>query len=109
MKIVYKARDITEAHIISGLLKSSGISAHVCGHYLQGGVGDLAAMDFETINVADEDADSAKLVITEYENNNANFPKPKIINRSMFTVPLIILSISIIMMLLLAIAFSDYK
>ena len=108
MKLIYKARDITEAHIISGLLKSNGIEAHVGGHYLQGGVGELAAMGFATISVADEDTETAASIIAEYDKNtNSNTSKRK--NKSIFTVPLIVLALSVIMMLLLAISFSDYR
>lgn len=67
MKIVYKARDITEAHIVSGMLQANGIEAHVGGHYLQGGIGDLAALDFANVQVADEDIDRARSLIAEYE------------------------------------------
>lgn len=109
MKLIYKARDITEAHIISGLLKSNDIDAHVGGHYLQGGVGDLAAMDFATINVADENVEHALSIIAEYEKSNIDIGKTTNKNKSMFTAPLIVLAISVIMMLLLAVAFSDYK
>ena len=70
MKLIYKGWDIIEAHIISGLLKSYGIDSHVGGHYLQGGIGDLAAMDFATISVADENADSAITIIAEFERIN---------------------------------------
>jgi len=37
LKLIYKASDITQAHIISGLLESNGIDAHVGGYYLHGG------------------------------------------------------------------------
>ena len=112
MKILYKARDIIEAHIISGLLKSNGINSHVGGHYLQGGVGDLATIDFVTINVADEESAQATLIIKEYEKNNIqayNTYKTDQKNKIIFTVPLLVLVISIIMILLLAVVFSDYK
>jgi hypothetical protein len=108
LKLIYKARDITEAHIISGLLKSNGIDAHVGGHYLQGGVGELAAMDFATISVANEDAETAASVIAEYEKNtSSNTAKQK--NENNFILPVLILVLSVIVMLLLAISFSDYR
>jgi hypothetical protein len=108
LKLIYKARDITEAHIISGLLKSNGIEAHVGGHYLQGGVGDLAAMDFATISVADDDTESATSIIADYDkSNNTNTTSRK--NKNIFTGPLIALVLSIIMMLMLAVVFSDYR
>lgn len=108
MKLIYKARDITEAHIISGLLKSNGIEAHVGGHYLQGGVGDLAAMDFATISVAYDDMDTALSIIADYD-KNTNSSTAKDRDKSIFTIPLIVLVLSVVMMLLLAISFSDYR
>ncbi len=67
MKLIYKADNITEAHIIKGLLESHDIPAHVGGFYLQGGVGDLAARDYANVQVADEDQQLAIEIITEYE------------------------------------------
>jgi len=64
---VYNARDITEAQIVRGMLKSYGIEAFVGGQYLQGGVGELATMGFSTISVADEDVASARELILKYE------------------------------------------
>lgn len=72
MKRVYQASDITEAHIVAGMLQAHGIEAHVGGHYLQGGVGDLAALDFALVWVADEDIDAARSVIIEYENSDSS-------------------------------------
>ena len=67
MEIIYKARDITEAHIVSGLLNANGIEAHVSGYYLQGGIGELATFDFANVQVADEDVTEAKMIVAEYE------------------------------------------
>ncbi|RLA07063.1 MAG: DUF2007 domain-containing protein [Gammaproteobacteria bacterium] len=67
MKIIYKSGDITEAHIIAGLLKTYDIDAFVGGHYLQGGIGDLSAMDFATIKVTDENIEQAIKIIKDYE------------------------------------------
>lgn len=92
MKLIYKAKDIIEAHIIAGLLKSNNIQAHVGGHYLQGGIGDLAAMEFATINVADEDVTLAKQIISEYE-GDINVTDDS--NMNIYTTPVIVLAISI--------------
>ena len=67
MKLIYKADNIAEAHIIAGMLKSQGIDAHVAGHYLQGGIGELMAMGFANIHVNDVDVDKAKSIIQSYE------------------------------------------
>ncbi|MGD2054989.1 MAG: DUF2007 domain-containing protein [Gammaproteobacteria bacterium] len=68
MKLVFRASDINEAHIVSGMLRANGIESHVGGYYLQGGIGELAAQDFATVLVADTDVESAKAIIAEYEN-----------------------------------------
>ena len=68
MQLIYKASDINEANIVSGMLRSNGIEAHVGGYYLQGGVGDLAAFGFANVHVPDEDVDQARALIAEYEN-----------------------------------------
>ena len=107
MKLIYKAKDITEAHIISGLLESNGIKAYVGGYYLQGGVGDLAAMDFVTISVSNEEAEEAISIIEEYD-KSTTCNTTKNVKKNIFMAPLIVLALSIIMMLLLAVSFSDY-
>lgn len=66
MKQVYNAQDITEAHIVAGMLEAQGLSAHVGGHYLQGGVGELASFDFARVYVEDEDVPAAMTAIREY-------------------------------------------
>lgn len=73
MKIIYRAGDVVEAHIVAGMLQSHGIDAHVGGHYLQGGVGELPATDSATVRVADEDGDRAARVIEEYESAGGGF------------------------------------
>jgi len=107
MKLIYRAGDISEAHIIAGLLKSHEIEAHVGGHYLQGGIGDLAAMDFATIHVADEDVARAMAVIADYENNNARQDARAHDKTSFFVSTIFILAISVLMMLVLAIVLND--
>ena|GEM_PF-251689 len=67
MRIVYKARDIAEAHIVSGLLHSQDIENHVNGFYLQGAIGDIGASDFANVQVLDADFVEARQVVTEYE------------------------------------------
>lgn len=105
MKLIYKAKDIIEAHIIAGLLKSNNIQAHVGGHYLQGGIGDLAAMEFATINVADEDVTQAKQIISEYE-GDINVTDDS--NMNIYITPVIILVISIFIIYVSAVIYGDY-
>lgn len=109
MKLVYKAKDIIEAHIISGLLESSNIESHVGGHYLQGGVGDLAASDFATISVADNDVNEAILIIKGYENNHPQEKTGAKRGSKIFNVPVVAIGLSIAMLVWLSIAFGDYR
>ncbi|KKO46079.1 hypothetical protein WG68_06880 [Arsukibacterium ikkense] len=67
MKIIFKANDIIEAHIVAGMLQSYGIEAHVGGHYLQGAVGDLAPLGIANILVSDADVVQAEQIIAEYQ------------------------------------------
>lgn len=67
MKLIYGASDINEANIVSGMLRSNGIEAHVGGYYLQGGVGDLAAFGFANVHVPEEDVEQARALIAQYE------------------------------------------
>jgi len=71
MKLIYRAGDIIEAHIVSGLLQANGIEAHVNGHYLQGGIGELAPAGVANIHVQDKDIALAGEIIEEYESNTA--------------------------------------
>ena len=77
MKIIYRASNIVEAHIVSGMLKASGIEAYVGGHYLQGAVGDLSPLGFANVFVNDDDFDNAIFVVRDYEktaNDSENEP-----------------------------------
>lgn len=67
---VYRAANITEAHIVKGMLEARGIQAFVEGQYLQGGIGELATMDFASVSVNDDDVQQAREIIAEYENNS---------------------------------------
>ncbi|KEF30985.1 hypothetical protein D777_02138 [Marinobacter nitratireducens] len=67
MQIAYRARDITEAHIVAGLLEANGIESFVGGHYLQGAMGEIGAAGFTNVHVADEDLYRARELVKEYE------------------------------------------
>jgi hypothetical protein len=71
MKIVYRAENILEAHIVSGMLTASGIQAYTSGHYLQGAIGDLSPAGFANVMVGDEHFDHAVSVVKEYEQNRS--------------------------------------
>lgn len=67
MQIAYRARDITEAHIVAGLLEANGIETYVGGHYLQGAMGEIGTAGFSNVHVEDEDLYRARQLVTEYE------------------------------------------
>lgn len=53
--------------MILNLLEQRGISGRIEGEYLQGGIGELAAMGFVRVLVADEDYTEAMQIIAEWE------------------------------------------
>ncbi|MBZ2167393.1 DUF2007 domain-containing protein [Marinobacter sp. F4216] len=67
MQIAYRARDITEAHIVAGFLGAHGVEAYVGGHYLQGAMGEIGAAGFTNVHVEDEDLFHARELVREYE------------------------------------------
>ncbi|MFH0934239.1 MAG: DUF2007 domain-containing protein [Pseudomonadota bacterium] len=67
MKSVYEASSGLDAHMILNLLEQHGIAGRIEGEYLQGGIGELAAMGFVRVLVADEDHAEAAKVVREWE------------------------------------------
>jgi len=74
MLIAYRARDIAEAHIVSGMFHAQGIEAHVGGHYLQGAMGEIGAAGFCNVHVEDDDYPRARKLISEYEAKRPDEP-----------------------------------
>lgn len=67
MKSVYEASSGLDAHMVLNLLEQHGISGRIEGEYLQGGIGELAAMGFVRVLVADENHAEAMQIIREWE------------------------------------------
>ena len=85
MQLIYRASDITEAHIVSGMLQANGLESFVGGHYLQGAIGDMAVQDFAVVHVADEDVTKAKRLIADYEaraGDEVANPEPNAVRRA---------------------------
>lgn len=53
--------------MILNLLEQHRIPGRIDGEYLQGGIGELQAMGFVRVMVADEDYDQARQIISEWE------------------------------------------
>ncbi len=82
MQLIYRAANLTDAHILAGLLESHGITAHVSGHYLQGGVGDLAPTDLARVLVEDEDTEAAMEHVIAYQAETTTLEPPSIARHS---------------------------
>ncbi len=74
MQIIYRAKDIAEAHILSGYLRAQGVDSHVDGHYLQGAIGEIGMADFALVRGADEDVEKARKLVLDYESNRGENP-----------------------------------
>lgn len=72
MKIVFKAGNIIEAHIVAGMLNACEIQTYVGGHFLQGAVGDLSPTGFANVFVALDDFSEASALVAEYEQVEEN-------------------------------------
>lgn len=68
MVIIYRAANITDAHLVRHLLEAEGIAAFVQGEYLQGAVGELpAASSGVTVGVAPAQAEAARALVLAWE------------------------------------------
>ena len=76
MKTVFEPSNALEGHMLQDLLKQRGISAHVEGAQLQGGVGELPVTGFVRVVVEDDDHDAARVIIDEWEAANVSEPIP---------------------------------
>lgn len=69
MKIVYDAHNSLDAYVVKNLLETEGIAAFVQGEHLQGGMGELAAMDLVKVSVNDQDIYKARALIEAWESS----------------------------------------
>ena len=63
MKSVFEASSGLDAHMILNLLEQRGIAGRIEGEYLQGGIGELAAIGFVRVLVAEENYVAAMQII----------------------------------------------
>lgn len=69
MKLIFEANDISEAHIVAGMLENAGLQTKINGFFLQGAVGELPASDFVKVYLLDEaDFQAAQQLIADYLN-----------------------------------------
>ncbi|MGM0564687.1 MAG: DUF2007 domain-containing protein [Pseudomonadota bacterium] len=70
MVVVYSGSSALESHMVLNLLHSYGIEGQIEGEHLQGGVGELPAMDIVRVLVENAEADRAMRVIDEWQEEN---------------------------------------
>ncbi len=59
MKIIYRAENIIDAHLVKGALACEGIEAYVSGEHLTGAIGELPVWNLVAVMVADSDVERA--------------------------------------------------
>jgi hypothetical protein len=67
MRSLFESSTGLEAHMVLNLLQQEGIDGRVEGEYLQGGVGELQAINLVRVVVDDPDYNKAKSIIAEWE------------------------------------------
>lgn len=73
MQRIYEPQDLMEAELLTSMLASEGVEAHVTGGHLLGAAGDLPAMGLLGLMVPNQQAEHARELITAY---NAAQPLP---------------------------------
>lgn len=64
---IFNANNSIEANIVKGMLEANNIPAYVEGEYLQGAIGELAAIDYAFVSVDEINELKARNLINEYE------------------------------------------
>lgn len=67
MKCIYEASSGLEGHMILNLLQQQGIDGRIDGEYLQGGAGELQAMNMVRVLVDESDYSRARSVIDHWD------------------------------------------
>lgn len=67
MKTAYNANDNIQANLVMHQLQQAGIDAKIEGQFLQGGIGLLPAVGNVRVVVPEDDYETAKQVIADWE------------------------------------------
>ena len=65
MRIVYRAENLVDAHLVKDVLDQAGIPCFINGEYLIGGIGQLPARDFLAVSVPDVCVEAAEPRVRE--------------------------------------------
>ena len=63
---IYEPADVFEAELLLAMLASEGVTAHLSGRYLVGGMGELPVSGLLGLQVADAQAERAQQLIAGY-------------------------------------------
>lgn len=66
MQRVYEPADLLEAELLLVMLASEGVTAHLSGRHLLGAMGELPVSGLLGLQVDNEQAERARLLITAY-------------------------------------------
>ena len=67
MQIVYRAANLSDAHLLRQMMEAEGIPAFVQGEFLQGAVGELPANTEVFVRVPDHHVEAARAVVEDWE------------------------------------------
>ena len=71
---IYEASTSLDAHMVANLLQQHNIETQIEGELLQGGIGDLQAMNFVRIMAEEKDAEAARDIIKQWEATQPDKP-----------------------------------
>lgn len=67
MRIIYRAQNLIDAHLVKDALESADVPAFISGEYLTGGVGQLPALDYVAVMVPASSVDAAESIVREID------------------------------------------
>ena len=67
MRIVYRAENLIDAHLIKNVLEQQGIPAYVAGEYLTGAIGELPIQGLINVMVSEDQWSAARNIVEEID------------------------------------------
>jgi hypothetical protein len=67
MRIIYRAQNLIDAHLVKDALEGAEVPAFISGEYLTGGVGQLPALDYVAVLVPESSVDIAEPIVREID------------------------------------------
>lgn len=67
MRIVYRAQNLIDAHLVKDALEHADVPAFIAGEYLTGGVGQLPALDYVAVMVPEASIETAEPIVREID------------------------------------------